>query len=45
MGRYNNTLKLKHVAIYFSDSSHGFPPPALSEDEFPSTEICSFPTG
>lgn len=27
MGRYSITLKLKHMAIYFSDSSHRFPPP------------------
>lgn len=26
-GRYNSTLKLKHVAIYLSDSSHRLPPP------------------
>lgn len=47
MGRYNNTLKLKHVAVYFSDSSHRFPPsPSSSEVEFPSTEkVCSFPVG
>lgn len=47
MGRYNITLKLKHMAIYFSDSSHRFPPPpSLEEEEFPSTEeVCSFPMG